>query len=43
VVDLFAEGRLNHHATVAGGVLGEACGALLSSFFAARRGRTEVV
>jgi tRNA(adenine34) deaminase len=43
VVDLFAEGRLNHHATLAGGVLGEACGALLSSFFAARRGRTEVV
>ncbi len=43
VVDLFAEGRLNHHATVTGGVLGEACGALLSSFFAARRGRREVV
>jgi tRNA(adenine34) deaminase len=43
VVDLFAEGRLNHHATLAGGVLGETCGALLSSFFAARRGRTEVV
>jgi tRNA(adenine34) deaminase len=43
VVDLFAEGRLNHHATLVGGVLGETCGALLSSFFAARRGRTEVV
>ena len=43
VVDLFAESRLNHHATIDGGVLGETCGALLSSFFAARRGRTEVV
>lgn len=42
VIDLFAEGRLNHHASVTGGVLGDACGALLSSFFAARRGRTEV-
>ncbi len=42
VVDLFAETRLNHHATVSGGILGEACGALLSSFFAARRGRTEI-
>ncbi|MBK7017211.1 MAG: tRNA adenosine(34) deaminase TadA [Sulfuritalea sp.] len=42
VIDLFAESRLNHHATVAGGVLADSCGALLSSFFAARRGRTEV-
>ena len=42
VIDLFAEARLNHHATVVGGVLAEPCGALLSSFFAARRGRTEV-
>lgn len=40
VVDLFAEPRLNHHATVEGGLLAEECGALLSSFFAARRGRT---
>jgi tRNA(adenine34) deaminase len=39
VVDLFAEGRLNHHATVEGGVLAEACGAVLSAFFAARRGK----
>ena len=39
VLDLFAETRLNHHATVAGGVLAEACGGLLSSFFAARRKR----
>jgi len=42
VIDLFAEGRLNHHAEVVGGVRGEECGALLSSFFAARRARTEV-
>lgn len=37
VVDLFAESRLNHHAVVTGGVLADACGALLSEFFAARR------
>jgi len=40
VLDLFAEARLNHHAEVVGGVLGDECGALLSSFFAARRTRT---
>lgn len=40
VVDLFAEPRLNHHAQVDGGVLAEECGALLSSFFAARRQKT---
>lgn len=40
VIDLFAESRLNHHTTIVGGVLGEACGRLLSGFFAARRGRT---
>lgn len=39
VVDLFAEPRLNHHARVRGGVMAEACGALLSSFFAGRRRR----
>lgn len=37
VLDLFAERRLNHHATVVGGVLGEECAALLSEFFAAKR------
>jgi len=37
VIDLFAEPRLNHHTSVAGGVCAEACGALLSQFFAARR------
>lgn len=41
VVDLFAEPRLNFHAEVTGGVLAEECGALLSGFFAARRGKTE--
>jgi tRNA(adenine34) deaminase len=38
VVDLFAELRLNHHATVVGGVLGAECGQLLRDFFARRRG-----
>lgn len=37
VVDLFAVERLNHHATVEGGVLASECGQLLSGFFAARR------
>lgn len=37
VVDLFADERLNHHATVQGGVLGEQCGQRLSVFFATRR------
>jgi len=39
VIDLFAEPRLNHHAEVVAGVRAEACGALLSDFFAARRAR----
>jgi tRNA(adenine34) deaminase len=37
VVNLFGERRLNHHATVVGGVLADECGALLSAFFAMRR------
>ncbi|WP_295991742.1 tRNA adenosine(34) deaminase TadA [Rugamonas sp.] len=37
VLDLFAQGPLNHHAQAVGGVLAEACGDLLKSFFAARR------
>jgi len=41
VIDLFAEARLNHHASVRGGVLAEECGALLSDFFAARRGKAK--
>lgn len=40
VVDLYAEDRLNHHADIEGGVLAEESGALLSNFFAARRGKT---
>ncbi|HVO87880.1 MAG TPA: tRNA adenosine(34) deaminase TadA [Casimicrobiaceae bacterium] len=37
VIDLFAEPRLNHHATAVGGVRAQECGALLSKFFAERR------
>lgn len=37
VVDLFGVERLNHHASVEGGVLADECSALLSQFFAARR------
>lgn len=39
VIDLFAERRLNYHTGVTGGVAADACGALLSRFFAARRQR----
>lgn len=42
VIDLFAETRLNHHTEIVGGVLAEECGALLSSFFAARRAKIAV-
>lgn len=37
VVDLFAEARLNHHATVAGGILADECGATVTRFFEAKR------
>lgn len=37
VADVFAEARLNHHATVTGAVLETDCGQSLSSFFAERR------
>jgi tRNA(adenine34) deaminase len=37
VLNLFAEKRLNHHTEVIGGVMAEACGAVLSDFFARRR------
>ena len=37
VVDLFAENRLNHHATVVGGVMAEEAAKLLQDFFLARR------
>lgn len=39
VVNLFADERLNHHATVHGGVLAEESIALLRAFFAERRPR----
>lgn len=42
ILDLFAEERLNHHAVIEGGLLAEECGGLLSGFFAARRGRSQV-
>lgn len=42
VIDLFAEERLNHHATISGGLLADECGALLSNFFAGRRRKTLV-
>ena len=37
VVNLFAEPRLNHHTEVCGGVLADECGALVRTFFDARR------
>ncbi len=37
VVDLFGEARLNHHAEIAGGILAEECGGLVSAFFAEKR------
>ena len=37
VVDLFGVERLNHHATIEGGILAEECSSLLSQFFAGRR------
>jgi len=37
VVDLFAEPRLNHHASVTAGVRAGECGQLLSRFFEQRR------
>jgi tRNA(adenine34) deaminase len=37
VLDLFAHARLNHQTAIAGGVLADECGALLTEFFRARR------
>ncbi len=42
-IDLFQCTQLNHHAEVAGGVLAEECAALVSGFFARKRGRVDVV
>ena len=37
IVDVFAEPRLNHHCEISGGVLADACAALISGFFESRR------
>jgi tRNA(adenine34) deaminase len=37
VIDILGEPRLNHRPEVAGGLLAQECGALLSDFFASRR------
>jgi tRNA(adenine34) deaminase len=37
VINLFAQSQLNHQTDLQGGVLAQACGALLGEFFAARR------
>jgi tRNA(adenine34) deaminase len=37
VLDVLGEPRLNHRPAVAGGLLGEECGGLISEFFASRR------
>jgi tRNA(adenine34) deaminase len=37
VLDVLGEPRLNHRPDVAGGLLAEECGELLSAFFASRR------
>jgi tRNA(adenine34) deaminase len=37
VLNLFEQERLNHHTEIAGGVMADECGAMLKSFFAARR------
>jgi len=39
VVDLFADARLNHHASVRGRVMADECGRMLADFFAERRQR----
>ena len=39
VINLMAEEKLNHHCKTEGGVLAEACGTLLSTFFKARRNK----
>ena len=37
VLDLFANGQLNHQTSIVGGVLADECGALLKRFFGERR------
>jgi tRNA(adenine34) deaminase len=40
VINLMSEPKLNHHTEMTGGILAQECGAVLSTFFAARRKRT---
>lgn len=42
VVDLYAEERLNHHASIEGGILAGESASLLSGFFASRRNKTAI-
>lgn len=42
VVNLFQEKRINHHASVTGGVLAIECGEVLTDFFAERRRQLKV-
>lgn len=41
VINLFQETRLNHHCRTQGGLLAQECGALLTAFFARRRGKAK--
>lgn len=43
VINLMDEPRLNHHTEVTQGILADECGALLSSFFSARRKKNTTV
>jgi tRNA(adenine34) deaminase len=41
VIDLFSDGRLNHHTTTRSGVLRQDCSSMLSRFFADRRAQQQ--
>jgi tRNA(adenine34) deaminase len=43
IVNLFDEGKLNHHTEVVGGVLADDCAGLLKEFFAERRAMAQAV
>lgn len=42
VVDLFEPGRFNHRPEIVGGVMAEACGRVLSEFFAGKRAASRI-
>lgn len=42
IVNLFQEKRLNHHASVTGGILAAECGQMLSNFFSERRRQLKI-